>query len=153
MQPKHKQKSSVPQAGATLEATTQYINKIAALTVFEEDSDNAPVFVSIRYLYHEFQCFSIWHPDEMKAFWEFIRKVHQYTWTMLKQSGGKGENKAGMGFTPIPVGSYPANLTTDIEPDSKLFELRVTQRARVHCFRAKSICYLYLLDKDHSIFP
>lgn len=151
---KHNERSSVPQSTVSVVTKDTYINKVAALTKFgTENADNSLVFVSIRFVKHEFECFSTWRGEEMKLFWDFIRMIHQYTWNMLRQTGGKGANKAGMGYTLISPDKYPEALSKDIDPSSNLFELRVSQKARVHCFRDKTICYIYLLDKDHRIFP
>lgn len=151
----NKNNKYLPSNSSSLESpTSHYINKNAALlNGWNASGDTANILISIRFLRHEFECFSDWNKEEMKSFWLFIKKAHEYTWQNLKDQSCKGKNKNGLGFTSISVSKYPKKYRENFDPQSNLFELRVNQKARVHCFRDKSVCYIIVLDKDHKVFP
>jgi len=57
-------------------------------------------------------------------------------------------------MTDLPKGLYPKTRVLEaISPDLGFFELRVTQKARVHGFRSANAFFLVFLDKDHAICP
>jgi hypothetical protein len=108
--------------------------------------------VNLKYIQTDFQCFSEWGCDELRAFSAFINKLTQQTWDRIFQTGGKLGRKGGLGMTPLPKDKYPARPVLEkISPDLGFFELRVTQKARVHGFRSANAFFLVVLDKDHSI--
>jgi hypothetical protein len=150
---RNKEASIVPQYNPKkLEQPKKYINTDAAIMRgWQQDGNHANVFASIRFVQHGFECFSQWAGDEMTLFWDFIRIIHQTTWADLYRSAGKGINKVGLGYTVINTSNYPEAFTKELDPGITLFELRVSQRARVHCFRDSSICYICFLDKDHRL--
>lgn len=154
MKPKHQTPSIIPQFNPKkLEVKTdKYINKDAAIMYgWLAEGDKANLFISLRFVQHEYQCFFEWSKAEMRAFWDFLEKAHSYTWQNLFAQSRK-EAKAGLAYTVIPLGNYPAGDFKDtIDPNSTFFELRVNDKARVHCFRDKSICYICWLDKNHVI--
>ena len=132
-------------------STKPYINKNTALMYgWLQEGNTANIFVSIRFVQHDYQCFSSWSKSEMTSFWEFLTKIHDYTWVMFLGQSGKQE-KSGFGYTVLPVDKYPKRFTEQIDPTVTFFELRITDKARVHCFRDKSICYICWLDRNHTI--
>lgn len=150
---KHLNRSAIAQHNTEKsQPKTKYINKDTALMHgWLEDGDRASLFVSIRFVQHSFECFSDWDKTEMKAFWAFLEKAHQYTWQMIKNQSGKFD-KTGLAYTEIDIKQYPdCDFKKNLSPEITLFELRVTQKIRVHCFRDKSICYVCWLDKNHRI--
>lgn len=150
---KHLNKSSIA-ASNTAKNERKYINNDPTrLHDWSQEGNNAMVFVSLRHLQHDHECFSDWSKVEMKTFWNFMDKVHQYTWQDLLSSGGKSQ-KTGLGYTVIPLENYPDSIfRKDLDPLINIFELRVDQKSRVHCFRHKSVCYICWLDKNHAICP
>lgn len=154
---RHNQRSLVPQHDPNKGKANQliYINKNAALlNGWLKEGDSANVFLSLRFVQHQFQCFSEWDKNEMKSFWAFSEKLHDMTWEQILQQATKGRDKSGMAYTIISKNNYPkSEFSKTIDPHSNIFELRVTQKARVHCFRDKSICYVCWLDKNHQICP
>lgn len=132
-------------------STKPYINKNKVLMYgWQQDGNTANIFASLRFVQHEYQCFSSWSKAEMSAFWDFLSKIHEYTWVMMLGQASKYE-KTGFGYTVLPIEKYPKGFTDQIDPTVTFFELRVTEKARVHCFRDKSICYICWLDKNHEI--
>jgi len=131
---------------------TKYINKDASSLdgLLSVGNDNS-VFVSIKHVQHSFQCFSVWSHPEMKEFWNFSDKIHNQTWQQVYSSSGK-KDKAGLGYTTINLNQYPeSEFKSKFSPDITVFELRVTQKARVHGFRLKSVFFICWLDKNHEI--
>lgn len=109
--------------------------------------------MALRYYVSEFQCFSEWTRDELRAFSEFNRKLRSLTWQQIYQSGGRPDTKTGLAYTPYdrsPIA--PAPILMAISDDISWFELRVTRRARVHGFRTGPAFFLVYLDRLHEIF-
>ena len=106
-------------------------------------------------LFCAFECFSSWSPSELKAFSDFLIKLKSAKWKDIYATGGKKGTKSGLGYTPHKNRSMLPNNPElkDISPDITFFELRVTQKARVHGFRVKSAFFLVWLDKNHRIYP
>jgi len=144
--------SLIPKTAAD-KSQNKYINKNAAfIHSYLEPGDEATVFISLRLLQNDFQCFSEWTKNEMDIFWEFNRDIHHLKWKELKQQGGKGQNKAGYAPTPISIAQYnkPA-FTSTLDPNTTFIELRVSSKIRVHGFRDKSVFYICYLDRNHQI--
>ncbi len=120
----------------------------------EEHPDRETAYVALKYYQSSHQCFSEWSRDELKAFSAFCRKVAERTWEQIRQSGGGGGNKAGLGYSPHrDRRKLPNNgLRHLISPEVEFAEMRVSQRARVHGFRMKATFFPVWLDKDHQIY-
>lgn len=118
-----------------------------------ENGSGAVPYVALKYYQPEFQCFSAWAPDELRAFSDLNRKLRQLTWQLVYQSGGRSSGKTGLGYTPYDRGVLPPPpFLASISEDISWFELRVTQRARVHGFRAGAAFFLVYLDRGHEVF-
>ncbi len=121
-----------------------------------ESGSQLTAYVALKYYDPAPQCFSNWAKDELEAFSGFVQKLSRMTWDQIHKSGGAPGNKAGLGYTLHKDNSLlPAKAKTlnTVSEDTNYFELRVTKKARVHGFRAKSTFFLVLLDKDHELFP
>lgn len=118
------------------------------------DGNNATPYVALKYFQSTHECFSNWTPDELKAFSSFNIKLQQYTWQQVYASGGK-RDKTGLGYTPHTNRDVLPNAPQldALSPEITFFELRVTQEARVHGFRSKSVFFLVWLDRGHQIYP
>jgi hypothetical protein len=152
---KHLNRSAIAQHNTTtFQSKTNYINKNAAvMNGWLEDGDKANIFVSIRFVQHEWECFSDWSKTEMKSFWAFVDKAHQYTWQNVRDQSRKTD-KSGLAYTIMTVKQYPdSEFKKSLDPDITIFELRVNEKARVHCFRDKAVCYVCWLDRNHRIAP
>lgn len=151
--PKHKQSSFIPQyLPNKAAAPTAYINKsVAKMDDWKNEGNNANPFVSVRYIQSDFECFSQWNKIEMKTFYDFVEKLSSVTWQDVLSQSGKTD-KTGFGYTEMPIKRYPNTaFKKSLDPTITIFELRVTQKSRVHCFRDAFICYICWLDKDHRI--
>ncbi len=148
---KHLSQSIIPKTSAAI-TTTTYINKDAAsLFDYEHEGNDSKVFLSIRHLQVNYQCFSDWSKAEMKDFWSFNSLIHDYTWQDVYATARK-KKKNGIAYTIIPIKKYPNSaFKKQLSPDVTLFELRISQVARAHGFRDKSIFYLCWLDRNHEI--
>ena len=111
--------------------------------------------VSLKYFCPTYQCLSKWTQDDLEALSGFVGKVNQRTWVQIYETAGSLGNKKGLGYTPhkdrniLPSSPAVASISEDIT----FFELRVTERARVHGFRSGPAFFLCFLDKDHAICP
>lgn len=70
-----------------------------------------------------------------------------------RAAAGAGTSRA-LGYPPhdgraLPAAPFLAHLSADIS----WCEMRVTQKARVHGFRAGNAFFLVFLDRNHEIFP
>ncbi|MEB0262552.1 MULTISPECIES: hypothetical protein [unclassified Mucilaginibacter] len=135
-------------------ATTNFIDKNAAVMQgWKKEGNIANIFLSIRFVQKDFECFSEWQKDEMGLFWDFNDRIHQSTWTQVYAQSGKTD-KSGLAITPIKKSQYPHNdFVKKLSQDVDLFELRVSQKIRVHGFRDGAILYLCFLDRNHKICP
>lgn len=152
---KHSSKSLIPQYNpAKIETPKLYINKDSVLmNGWNIEGNEANVFLSIRFIQHQEECLSEWDKNEIKGFWSFVESIHQQTWKQV-YNGSRKDKKSGLGYTEIPLKKYPkSDFKDSIDPNCTFFELRISEKARVHCFRDKSICYVCWLDKSHKFFP
>ena len=130
-------------------------NSEVLLLGFDKKQGDQVPNVGLRYIDTEYECFSDWNKGELKALSSFLRKMAQTTWTDVLKSGGNGANKAGFGYTvhkdrdKLPRQKHLDQFSQDIT----FFELRVTQKARIHGFRVKSVFFAIFLDKDHRVYP
>ncbi|WPU91273.1 hypothetical protein SNE25_18310 [Mucilaginibacter sabulilitoris] len=147
-------RSLIPQSASKVNTNPKFIDKNAALMKgWQSDGDKANVLISIKFIQHDFQCFSGWQKDEMNLFWDFSRRIHESTWSNIYSQSGKLE-KTGFGITNISRGQYPkSEFINSLSPDIGIVELRVSKKMRVHGFRFGAIFYLCFLDRNHEICP
>jgi hypothetical protein len=129
--------------------------EILALPEEDESSDNESPYVALKYFDSSFECFSDWHPDELKAFSNFIDKLNKVSWLKVLQNARK-KQKSGLGCTKHPDHSQIRSCTQKIDnisEDINVIEMRVTEAARVHGFRIKSAFFIILLDRKHRVLP
>lgn len=118
----------------------------------ELNGDDKLVFVSIKNLQNNFQCFSDWSKIEMNKFWNFNDSIHKMTWSQVLQTASKGKNKRGLAYTVIPREKYKnISFFKDLDKSISIFELRIDNKIRVHGFRECSIFHLCVLDRKHEI--
>lgn len=149
----HKKTSFIKSNVVLKDKDSGYIDKNVSLlsSDFLIGGDNASVFLSLRFIQNDFQCFSEWDKNDMSCFWNFNNEVHHKSWTMVYSTAGK-KQKTGLAYTPLPLHSYPnSDFKNQLSKDITLFELRLNDKIRVHGFRHKSIFYLCWLDKNHTI--
>lgn len=150
--PKPKPSFIIPKA-ASIDKGVSFIDKNVSLlsSDFAVEGNSAKVFLSLRFIQNNYQCFSEWDKMDMNCFWNFNRDIHAYTWQQVLNTSGK-DNKTGLAYTEIPKNKYPnPEFKNTLSDDVTLFELRLSKKIRVHGFRHKSIFYLCWLDKNHNI--
>lgn len=108
--------------------------------------------VSLKYYDPKFECFSDWPRQDLAAFSAFLGKLGGRTWEQIVTTGGKLGGKSGLGYTPHKDRKRLPSIPNPPSEDVTLFELRVTQKTRVHGFRVGPIFFLVWLDKDHRIY-
>jgi hypothetical protein len=149
----HLNKSLIPKSAAQ-NNTQIYINKDAT-SLFNPNTEgnSAYVFISLRFIQSDHQCFNEWTKQEMKDFWSFNSSIHDKTWSLVYGSATKNKrNKSGLGYTVMDIDNYPnIKFKKQLSPDITIFELRVNKRIRVHGFRDESVFYICWLDKEHEI--
>lgn len=117
-------------------------------------SNNDPVFISIKNVQSQFECFSEWSAQEMAKFWNFNQKLHESTWQQVYDTSSKGKDKRGFALTYIKRENYSTiPFIQGLSDEINIFELRVDDTIRVHGFRVANIFYLCLLDRTHRICP
>lgn len=117
----------------------------------ESNGNDKKVFISIKHLQDSFECFCDWSKSDMGKFWNFNESIHNMTWGQVYSTSRKTQ-KSGVGYTVISRNKYRSiPFITQLSDGITIFELRVSDRIRVHGFRDKSIFYLCVLDKDHRI--
>lgn len=150
---KHPNKSNIPNKkdGLTPQGNEEDKFNLEDLKGWKLSGNYAHVMASVRYVQHDFQCFSDWSKQEIKAFWHFIKKLHKYDWETLIRNGGKSA-KTGLAPTIIPMKKYPdTEFRRAIENYFDMIEFRVDDTKRVHGFRDGPIFYICWLDKNHQI--
>ena len=150
---KHLNRSIIPKV-AKENKIPKYIRKDEAImSGWKIDGEHANVFVSLRFIQEKHECFSDWDKNDMTSFWNFNRKIHGYTWAQILSTSGKTD-KNGFAYTLLPSSKYPnQDFIKDLDPETSFFELRVTQKGRIHGFRDKSVLYICWLDRNHKICP
>jgi hypothetical protein len=118
------------------------------------DHDDKP-HINLKYYQPDYECFSEWTVEELKAWSDLTRKLKALTWPQIYRSGGKVGGKTGLGYTIHATrATLPKHSELDLlGRDITFFELRVTHKARVHGFRVKSAFFLVWLDRNHRIYP
>lgn len=115
-------------------------------------------YVVLKYFQNEWECFSAWSADELKLFSKFLATFSGHTWDSVYKSGGKGENKGSLGYTPYDTATMKAGkdvldkVKKSISPDISFFELRVSDKIRLHGFQSQSAFFLVMLDREHRVF-
>lgn len=142
----------------------QLERKIFDLPLYKKDGSRDTVlnknpYVVLKYFQKEWECFSEWGKDELSQFSNFLKTLSEHTWDSVYKSGGKGDNKAGLGYTSYRLddmkagNSHVKKVISRLDPEITLFELRVSQKMRVHGFQSQSAFFLILLDRGHKVFP
>lgn len=146
------------QSSGSLSALEEKVFSLSSLSVGGSADQDVP-FVTLKYYRESFECFSAWESDELKSFSGFVRSLRLRTWQQVLQTSGKGDSKTGLGYTPYKVSATKGGVKEHllavreaIGEDIPFFELRVTQKIRVHGFRMKAAFFLVLLDREHRVF-
>jgi hypothetical protein len=139
---------------ASLSKGTTFITPSEAkIFGFDVQASISTAYIYLRYFDCAHQCFSDWDANELKRFTEFINKLRSTTWIDIYKSGG-GAHKSGLGYTTHKDTKVLPNQTIiqSLSPDTTFFELRVTEKARVHGFRTSNAFCLIWLDRNHDVY-
>ena len=133
--------------------TGKFISKNTDVNVdaFDKNGNNTLVFISIKNIQSNYQCFSEWTKSELSKFWKFNRRLHNMTWQQVYATASK-DDKRGLAYTVIPRDRYGTNeFVSSLDKEIKMFELRVDDEMRVHGYRMNATFYLCFLDREHNI--
>lgn len=129
---------------------TERRSRLETAALGQDGDSRAAAFVALKYYRPEYQCFSEWTADELRAFSGFCRKLAQMTWQQIVETGGRF--RSGLGCTPVERGRLPnTEFLHAISEDISWMEMRVTQVARVFGFRAGHAFFLVFLDRTHDV--
>jgi hypothetical protein len=137
----------LPEEIAQKERKTVHLSLTEANYLGLPESENLPVYISLKYFDGKHQCFSEWQHGELKSFTKFIEILRQQKWEEIKKNDGLKYKEHNRSKLPNK------RILTSISPETTLFELRVTQKARVHGFKVQSAFFLVWLDRNHKIYP
>ena len=135
------------------EAVRPEIQRLKRLTQIygDETRHDEPVHVALKHYRSSFECFSQWDQADLAAFSKMIEQLRHLSWNQVYSSASKTlGQKTGIGYTThdrLPFTHERLGLSEDIT----IFELRVTEKARVHGFRMGTAFFLILLDRDHRV--
>jgi len=146
---RHKKRSLIEPSAVGL-ADINSKNRILKGIQLPKLDQEKSVSVSLKYFHRNYQCFSKWQVQELKAFSSFIEKLRNADWGRVVSTGGSPGNKTGLGYTKHKCSTARKKFLWDISSDIEFCELRVNQRARIHGFHIDSVFYLCWLDKDHK---
>jgi hypothetical protein len=116
---------------------------------------HTPVSISFRYFQPGAKyCLSLCDRDTVRIITDCLRLLTTMTWQEVLQTGGKGKNKAGLGFTPYPDNtlrgiSRPLNLSADIP----ISGVRASNCGRVFGAYYEHVYYVLWFDPQHDIVP
>lgn len=112
-------------------------------------------FVVLKYFEPSYQCLSEWTADELRSLTGLIDKIRDLSWPDIYKTAGSIGTKVGVGYTQhgSSVKLPESKRLDNLSPDLTFFELRVSDKARVHGFRIKSAFFLVWLDRNHRICP
>jgi hypothetical protein len=149
---KNKRSTLIPINAAENKTKNVYLNKnLTVLDSWKENGNQANIFLSLRFIQFDHQCFSEWGKEEMKKFWLFQEQLHNHSWQQLYSQSGKTQ-KTGFGYTNIEKSQYPNSIfRNQLSDDITLFELRIDNKIRIHGFRHESFFYAFWLDKNHDL--
>lgn len=145
-------KRKLPQDIAKLASTSNltYLKDVEKRVLSIEEVDPKP-YIVLKYYQPSYQCFSIWDAGELKSFSDLINRMRQIGWSELIVRGALGF-KIHKYVDKLPKQDVKC-LSAILSPDITFSEIRVTQKARIHGFKAGSGFFLVWLDRNHEIFP
>jgi hypothetical protein len=113
-----------------------------------QSTNNQKVVFSFEVFDSVVECPSAWGP-EIRSLFSAFKKASERTWHQVQQSGGKGANKTGLGFTTINPPPFP--LPPALSKDLSISEMRAGEKARFFGARFGATYYVIRLDKSHQV--
>ncbi len=116
---------------------------------------HTPVSISFaRVAIRDQFCLSHCNPAGVREVVDCLRQLTTLSWQQVLQTGGKGKNKAGLGYTPYPDTvltrvSRPTWLSDDI----RIAGLRASREIRIFGFYIDHTFYVLWFDRNHEIVP
>jgi hypothetical protein len=112
-----------------------------------------PVALSYRFIKAgKSFCLSHCKKDDIRAVADCLRQLTTMTWEQVRQSGGRGENKVGLGYTPYKDSELNhVQRPPEFSKDISIAAVRATQKMRVFGGYKGHVFYLLWFDPDHKI--
>lgn len=99
-------------------------------------------------------CLSICTRDEVRAAIDCLRLLTTMTWMQVFQSGGRGGNKAGLGYTTYDDHAL-RGVTRPPTVSAEVFigAIRASQKFRIFGCCIEHVFYVLWFDREHKIVP
>lgn len=117
----------------------------------------SPEKVNLSFEYYEPGgdfCLSRCSKDEIRGYKDCVRKLSSMEWNEVLRSSGKGENKAGLAFTPYSDNALKGvTRPSRIDPGLQICAVRASGKMRLFGFRIRQTYYILWYDRNHEIVP
>lgn len=104
------------------------------------------VSISLKYYDKNCECFSKWKKDELKGLSSLIGKIAQLEANKLRSGTRYCSSHKG------PSNRERFQRPDWLSEDITLYELEVTDKARIHGFFVDNVFFLLWLDREHECF-
>lgn len=109
------------------------------------------VSISLRYYQKKPECWSDWSERELKAFTKMIGQLRDQTSEEIKGRGATGSPPCKIHKGECKTSGF--TRPTEISEDLAFYELKATDKARLHGFFVDNVFFLVWLDRNHRAFP
>ena len=126
-----------------------------AVTSLPPPDFQSPIRLSFRHVTAgRNYCLSLCTQGEVRDAVDCLRMLTTMPWIEVLKSGGKGKNKAGLGYTPYPDSclrkvTRPKGLSDEV----KIAGVRMQQKGRIFGYYMKHVFHLLWFDRNHDIVP
>ena len=115
---------------------------------------HSPLAVSFRYADPGGElCLSRCDKDEVRQVVDALRRLTTMSWQQVQQTGGKGENKKGLGYTTYKDDALTVPRSAGVSGDIPIAGFRASQRMRVFGFHLDYTFYVLWFDREHAVAP
>lgn len=99
-------------------------------------------------------CLSKCNQDEVRQYKDCVRKMTTMTWTQVRETSGKGPNKAGLAYTPYEDSDLKgAKRPPSVSQELRISAVRASQRMRLFGVRIGNAYSILWYDRNHEIVP
>jgi len=92
--------------------------------------------------------------DDVRQVADCLRQLTTIPWEDVRQSGGRGSNKVGLGYTPYKDSDLKhVHRPPEFSRDISIAGVRATQKMRIFGGYQDHVFYLLWFDPDHEIVP
>jgi hypothetical protein len=125
-----------------IKSEINFANPIRKESIDEKSGKDDRVGINLRHFQKDFECFSSWTREELKLFSNLVVKLAARTQSQITTTTQTCHSHLGK--------KLKQKLPPGISPEVGLYELDVTDKARIHGFFIHSTFYIWL-DRAHRI--